>query len=637
MAAVLRSDYEVPLLGMAEISALVADDDHSEIPIGWLNFTQIQSLSSKLGLNVRPELIGGDENREDSLWHAISTFIKADVPVILPINLGKFTRAKGYQHVRTKETDTDTHHALLAIGCNLGGDERTLVVLDSATVPFLRIPFSAIVESIVRIKPAGHAFSSKLSGAAQIFPVLPAAVKLCLNTTLYGEKKRTIAPGLLFLIKDRLNHGPLHDRDRKVLSVSDFENGVWQLRSRKVRGSIPYLGEGNWVYELSVGNRRWIWDAERPSHIGAEAEEFLLGSLPIPFESSPRPIQVAKQPVNSPAHQQSEAQIRAPLDASVILSLSGLGLRESLAMLPEGVIYADLYCFMAQEAEAILNASNGQSVLTAMANIAGNSHNVSESAQKIQHIIKASGKAIKFRALASFLPEIASPRDHERNEVSNALVFLRELSLALNQLGHEIRAIEITGGSRVDGVWLGKHPAKVENELLCVLESSEEVLHNRLLSAISRAVAQTSDISIPYCLEIEPGPLFIIQTPEKALQLMVSAQRQYPNLITMGHLGVNFDLAHLGILRHEPSDSIINNLLPFVKHVHISDYSPGHLADIPLGDLHDSSHFVGWIRLLRRSTADGFSRTISLELECCRHGDDVAKAVLKLNELLNLD
>lgn len=274
----------------------------------------------------------------------------------------------------------------------------------------------------------------------------------------------------------------------------------------------------------------------------------------------------------------------------------------------------------------------------------------------------ALGAGVELAGFATFLPEVSAADGVRSDRARRALRFVVGLACRLRARGHPMHAIEIVGGSLIDGVWpafdrrvlaslLHIDPALADDEKhmhgvaeralqdLCAggaagdhvrgalvygatLRSPQAGL-DCLLEALEPAATLALQVSPPVYLaaEMQPGPFYVLgdfvrmraycDALDDRLQAVGEAQR------SLGMVGaVNLDLPHwaqLGVRDfREPAHQPIrvaevrqSSVYGRLGHAHVSDHGHGHFCDNVLeshtGDVR--AVFGPWVDLVRERVA----------------------------------
>lgn len=311
---------------------------------------------------------------------------------------------------------------------------------------------------------------------------------------------------------------------------------------------------------------------------------------------------------------------------------------------PENIKYVEVYAFMQSDLMHFLGHFPGivakclqRNAVNTMARCCGDTDVVLRAAEKMHATF--SGKQIV--AFATFFPEIMAHRNNEKAalDACKSLEFLMAVARQLQAMGHPIKTIEIVGGSRVDGVWRGRRRDNHKSEIYMVNQLSLKEAIVRLLSRLTKlAIVAAKEPKIDLALELEPGPLFVINS-KTSLEILIEHLAMRKNAAIAEVLGLNLDIPHWAFLSdvsldwvENPANGIRNRII----HAHISDHAKGHFSDNAIFSHNKADKFLPWIRLLRNVQAENprFSGFVSCELEACRQEAVLNDSVKNLIELL---
>jgi sugar phosphate isomerase/epimerase len=224
-----------------------------------------------------------------------------------------------------------------------------------------------------------------------------------------------------------------------------------------------------------------------------------------------------------------------------------------------------------------------------------------------------------------------------------ALVFLLQVGRELNQLGHEVRALELVGGSQVDGLWMGGD--RYGGKHFVINRLTPALAIERLMRRLQPVCEVALETGIPIALELEVGPLFTVSSLASLQQVsdFIHAQGTDAHRRT---LGFNLDIAHWAFLAQiSPQDVAgLQSVRERIVHAHISDHSKGHFGDGVVGEFSARGEFEQWLELLsqvgenRSPELPQFSGCVSVEYECAPNVEVVQESVEATSEILrNLD
>jgi len=249
---------------------------------------------------------------------------------------------------------------------------------------------------------------------------------------------------------------------------------------------------------------------------------------------------------------------------------------------------------------------------------------------------------VRYRALATYLPDISSFEPNHFREAKEALVQVGRIAKRLG-----IRVVEMVAGTLLE-----KCSCKACREIVrSDHTTSDPVVHqgkvqakvDRLLDGMRHVLQNTSGVA--YALEMEPGPVYVLnEAPGRIRQI---AERILDDGELRGRLGFNIDIGHMRI-GGVGADSLKEELMgernwrQLIFHSHISDAPPGtHTRDQPLGSWTavssaNPSPYDQYLEMLleARRSNEVFSGAISIELEGCHDLSWVEDSCLRLRYLI---
>lgn len=246
--------------------------------------------------------------------------------------------------------------------------------------------------------------------------------------------------------------------------------------------------------------------------------------------------------------------------------------------------------------------------------------------------------------LATYIPSVsAAPGTFAANMAIDALSASLLIAKELGRRGHPCRCVEIVAGSRL------RNPQRIPDgaftmEVMSDEESQQSLLIN-LCTALERfderksALGLTRGVDPSFCLELEPGPLFVLRDIARMNVLAESIDRLHRRYSR--RIGFNYDIGHVRISRQmsqEAGPLLTKKARAKIGNAHISGVSPlGHLADLPLAEDMDQT----LQQLLDDYLVDpggnallATSGSISLELEVTSKPGLVADSARTLQELV---
>jgi sugar phosphate isomerase/epimerase len=564
-------------------------------------------------------------------------------------------------------------------------DSNLFVVNDPAFLPFLEID-SELLRNAILETPDDPVY----------IPVVPARVKMPLNSVYdegitsgppyrycllevvlrIAEDARRKAkngivlepawqqlPGFENINSDRPNF--------RLVRITKDTNALSALMSREmVRLSIAekvldwvtvtlgrsiHTGGELWVWLQFSGDYLWIWNAEVElnSKDSADAllDNCLLFACNLKEVWSVRPAQMLNTTEDKVENTYGMKVIHkgckdlSSLKVGLINSYGALDCRKAFAKFPQELVEsAEVYCFLRREWLEIFVGDGLQRVRHAFG-VRGCVRDIVEQGgsggKPLEEIVQncadwlhkvVSEKGIKIGSLASFIPEISSHLKEEREDASSALRFLIEVAAALRGMGHEMLShIEMVGGSRIQGVsygWNseGRIPAQAMN-----LPKSQSV-EDRLVEALEPLVKLAVDKDVWLALEMEPGPLHLLNSLEVIERILGKAS------LSQG-IGLNLDLAHFRILAGIEPAKLRPEIRQRILGVHISGHSKGHLGDLHLNALNqlEDGLFDTWLNELAdlASKRQRFKGVINIEMEACRCEMEVASSCRMLRDYID--
>ncbi len=250
-----------------------------------------------------------------------------------------------------------------------------------------------------------------------------------------------------------------------------------------------------------------------------------------------------------------------------------------------------------------------------------------------------------FRALASSFPEVSDPQKDVRKRACEAVLNCARLA---DRLG--AACVEVVGGPsvkfRVDGRRGSRRPADSSGIILgrpprrpqpiagkSVVTERRECLAASL-GSISAEIAKEG-LNVVVALEVEPGPAYLVPTPEVALAVLAMVDAESP--ATASRVGLNLDIGHMLLLEDRglrPSDAFKSpDALNRVFHAHISDHSLAHFADLAVPTFHTRSAYDPWLRLYRDLAAQPeqypmCSGAVAVEMEAAMRPEEAVMSAL---------
>ncbi len=276
-----------------------------------------------------------------------------------------------------------------------------------------------------------------------------------------------------------------------------------------------------------------------------------------------------------------------PGDLSILTSASTEGLRQTISWLPETCKSIDLYTFMQSDIEWLFDCRE-MSAIEAMAMHHDNEEVLFSIAKKIFQ----ETRELKIKSMSTYLPEISSHHDCQRQLGIEAMVFCIKLAHQIGLLQEkEVSCIELVGGTRTEGAWIlneineGGGKTEYIGYNTCSLDDGEDLLSDSISDILEFSGLSSEEKKIRLALEIEPGPLNIINSVPTARRFFSRFFSQFKNPAEMrSRLGLNLDIGHVCSILGADSRELAG-LLHYVDlfNVHLSDHAVGHICDLPVG------------------------------------------------------
>ena len=644
-----------------------------------------------------------DAKDSQAFSRTVQSYLLSDIPIIYPIDMGRsigirkptspplnhqsIFESNGFK--RPKLEVKRRNHAVILIGC--GTEDTTdgkVLYHDTAIRPFMRATFDQLLDA----RCYTNKQMEKLREAC-ILPVTPSRVRLHLNfwqqwdqaggsyrlhpglielssrlqSGCYGEKLpyysgRSYDPGVFGLVRLKW---PLCDEHEDVRMRRVLESMLGEEGTTAYKSFIDYLSTSHsaiqldrWIWVQYQSNTYdpirkrnlgtlWFWDAERSWHSRDNTDgndmhsvenikSFLLGLF---VESKTGQW----QPIDN--HCQFD-KIDLQLRISLISSFSTNGMENTIRNWPKAdtPIYCDLYTVMQEDATAyrhrygIPQDVNSRGLF---ARLQGDYKAAKQIAKEVGPAFKK--KEITLRALASFLPGLASKSQKNAEEAQKALIFLLDLSDALNaDYGHDIHALEFVAGSMVEGALPILTQDGREFFAACMETVSSDAI-KRLVERLGPVAKEARRRGIFLALEMEPGANFLVKDWEAMVifcQALENASGEYAYDLS-ANVGLNLDIAHWNLAGIEASNIAetstkdgSNLIRKYIVHCHISDHGRGHFADLAIGTVNSEQYFKNWLKVIKSLDNNKFSRTVALELEACKNSGHIQSSLSILNDIL---
>jgi sugar phosphate isomerase/epimerase len=594
------------------------------------------------------------------------------------------------------------YHAMIATGVSIDpGGATEFSIHDPLKVPFMKAKAAHLIDSAAWLprKIANSKEANYHSTAGCFLPVTPPEVKMPLGLWFSTDELKNMdnidypclpgRNGLLYYARhvsgcEDFRHLRLMQTQNfaQILKLCDSPHDFLPMSSHTIdhlKSFLPYMerelvaqltrGEKHWLWVHCYKNRIWIWDAEiEPPQSTIEAEEAEARFLVMLLEYSGDTWKVHQRSHPNLKSEPLTPQILSEVDfapskelrCSLLTSFSVDGVESALTHWPlesEKLPHlgtADLYAFMKQDAERFLRkhltGTKSQCAVDQMALLAENFQAIEEVAQELHSLFNR--RKINIGALATFVPEFTRESIEISQQGRDAFLFLVRLTRQLQQRGHTASVIELVGGSLIDGVWpardIGDSPeSECHGVSLLDWKESLALLVQRMRPIVELIKStKISTLDLRLALELEPSPLYLLGTPQRA-EFLCELLDRAENRDISPYIGLNIDIAHWAFLC-EVSTSFFNkkSLFGRIVHAHISDHANGHFCDNAPLQLHKHEDYWPWLKLLEeRAVKDkelvkknypSFSKYVALELEATKQDSQVHAGYSNLYRLLFL-
>ena len=393
MATLIQYEHAKAVYGIAEITKLASQADLREIPITGLLIPAIRSYFTNVGLETASQLASSGED----FRRALCSYVRSDVPVILPVDAGRWAGASGNEKL-TEESICKTNglaeaspsekirtrpHATLVVG-HLEDD---FLIHDPLLFPYMKANFRQLYE----VGPYSKATTASEVVRGMMLAVVPPLVKLALLENLEPLKKRMRLSQLgLFSIDAKLREsGVLYglktsvDQGKFILcKLSDvpsvlktelvprsFPDSITEEIQLFIERQLKFRPENHWCWIQHTDDNSYhtyvVWDAElsgpkRNAFVGKHGLRYVLGAF-ICENAQWKCIHEstdARRPKPPPAVPLPELRHRRKvnLKPSLISSFSMRGYEKSFSVWPNPYVACELYTFMQADERQISSA-----------------------------------------------------------------------------------------------------------------------------------------------------------------------------------------------------------------------------------------------------------------------------------------
>ena len=696
MALMFQERHANALFGIPEITAFSRQaaarfSERQSFDLDGMTSHEIERFFKQSGSGLRSQVELSLARGEDGLadvWLCFRSYTKSNVPVILSVDLGAMLEecpgtpgeslfsANGFENLPGRPGQ-NTNHAVVVFGTS-GRTEKTLLVNDPATYPFLQVP----LDDVLRIRRKRQETGSQPTlRPLEAHPVVPNRVVMpLLNRGVDSDETRY---GLLAVARSTQVRAttPLHANGHVVPRTDPerFNRSSFRLvrveNYEQVRRSLSdFLTEEEKAYVAqevaSVVGPQWcwiqcfedisgqkqcvVWSAEnepaacltpanttrhimlvlrvkgRPpranEHRGGQQGESLNSAVSSLADS--RLVGGVASPSLTPCVISSFSPLEESLSASGALAAIRDFNNDRPLHLKAGV---DYYAFMqgdiakwraCDQRSRDSPVNNAIDLLSELAEDDGLLKSVARS-------LHAASAGSEVRAITTFIPEMPhDPSSKAGKRSADALSGALKLADRMQRSHrHRTWVVEVVSGSRVLGL-LERKPKRGDKRYVAAVESRERAVANFLKNvASSLHKTERIDKRIKIAVELEPGPFYTVndrQGLEELERAIVDADSR-----VQARLGFNLDVSHWQIAGiADPTTFFGANpqIASRIVHSHVSGHhGAGHFGDRVL-DQKAVESLLPWLRFLRSlrergSRADDpstfFGGCVSLEYEAC--------------------
>ncbi len=672
MTTLLTRSLGARVFGLADIAAILGA---SQVGKGLSLFEDMKFLcDDRVGMGAFLHVFQNPDEASvgEDIAATLCGYLRSGIPVLVSVDAVKTGL------VEPSKGDKDYKHLVLLVGFarDRGSGATEFVVQDTLTRPFRRLSLDTLIRGragkrLRFLVPVPKGVNLPLGSWLDVREDEPPLrlgllehTDLLLGNMPVAEKPdwscscpsfgRERATGLRHVLVSRkqflyryvsLNDGR-HARitdlfGRRSRRLPDW---IWVQEWRDAEDSLRGIWCWNAGQNKAIGYPQFIIGCGRPGYVGLRGAGIRLGPGNSFMKSGLPSLATPREP---------------PLRVSLLSSYSPhVQLRRLMCEASEHSVHAlDLYCFTQDhlrafsavnqrvgretslEVEDCLAAWLATSKMDACQAIADSI------ARTHRRATKRTGCRLVIPAFATYMPKISDGRQARATTVDaiRALVRIARHLRDPGRLGQDgPSVIEIVAGNvwsgRLKSVDAPESSAKWEVEL-AGCDPDPRKRRNSLIRKIRsllgglREVIDGEDLNneslgqITLAIELEPGALSVVQNLD-SLTRLAAALNNDPDRFAC--VGFNLDIGHYHLAGIRP-DEIRKRPIIFerIAHSHISDFGPGHLADLVPGVIHSSEDFSRWLELLgetacvpqayrRAHKLPPFSGFVTAEMEACR-------------------
>lgn len=679
MASVILHEFTTGVFGLAEVSAMAANERLSEVNLSGLTLPDMARYFNQVGLTAIfqkgvPVRLHNHENFDFA--SGLKAYLRSGIPVILPLDHGLlanhiYKRNKFFVDKDGINQMVRNRHAVIAVGCERGGEEEFLIN-DPAIFPFMKANSTELAEAGCYANAQLETIEKRLC-----LPVTPSAVKMPLfdwrefgTTGNWCLGLMSVASILQSGVDPNLPRveGSMQFENMRLVRLADLPNH--ELFDEATEGEKTELKEvirelriwsnenlDHWFWVQRTAESTWFWDAEKPLDSSLpDRKKPLLQNYPVVilrtcdcewksdwYQARPN------APKRKPAPAVSKPKAVQAVQPTLMTSFTTKGMKAGMIHWPARARFAEIYAFMQADAKDL----GGRSVLTEM--LEKNQGEIPSALDRMSLLARSPGQAknlakrigrhfsnedVKITSIATFLPEIsaAGTKPELWQKAQDALCFLVDLLKDLQELGHPADILEFVAGCRIDGLWPGRN-VTTHDEVYMANRANKEQSISRLLERL-KPIASRTEGKVHLAVELEPGPLFVLGGWDSLLMFckQVEADEDLKDTV-----GLNLDIPHWAFLsgitveQVRQTPAVYNRII----HGHISDHSKGHFSDNAVQSIHDQQSFKPWIDLICELNAIPripgelhYSGFLALEMESCKETSALELSFARLLELL---
>lgn len=594
-------------------------------------------------------------------------------------------------HRRTFQHRRD--HAVLLVGCREDPGATTFLVNDPASLPFLRATTEQLAEAGYYLSRWDEHSQSRQPDFRELrslysLPVTPEAVKLPLLWWLPESEVDAEDADFetvehwrdgLFAIVPFLQSGAV-TMERKTIPYVAPAARYRDFRLAQLKDLVPLFaqflqgeadlpdiawirselmtrfgwGEDHWAWIQFVNEPRsiWVFDAEQalPDDDAEKTADAQRGFLRVGVwrnEDGTWEDVLAPQPATLPAQPRvvQQPKIQRPDAPSFrftgLSSCSLIGLNQALEAWKGNTELVELFAFAPDDIRELANDRRGRTPLDWMAAHSDRPKAIKEVGERILDRCEKAG--VQISSLATYLPELANhDPDHAAKPLA-ALRFLIRLSDVLRGNELDPETIQISAGSRIQGVWPGRSEKPgAGGQVFVANVMNRTTLGTTLLNRLSQMFEELGSSSpIRIAIDLETGPLQLLNDWHALGWFAKQLEAPQFSKTLSNRVGFNLDVALWAFLAGVRPEKIKSEsgrrIRSRIAHARISDSGKGRLSPLVPGTLHEFSEFDRWLELLEKlnfeehHNSPGFSGYVAIDLTATKSAKTITEAAKKFS------